>query len=384
MDICVIIPTYNNGSVLAGVIEKTLSQGFHVIVVNDGSTDGTAEILSSYGSRLTTVSYPVNRGKGFALQQGFAKAYEAGFSYAVTLDSDGQHNPENIALFVEKLNETGESVIIGNRNLVAGDIPVRNTFGKRFSNFWFWIETWKKCRDTQSGFRLYPLERMVKKHFHTRRFEFETESLVRLAWDNIPVKEIDIPVVYFPKGERVSHFRPGIDFFRISILNSILVILAYLWFLPRLFFIRIRSKTCTELLLNPGESSLKKAKSLAFGVFMGIIPIWGFQMIVAFTLAAHLKLNKTLVLIASNISIPPVIPVIVFGSLWFGNLVLNTGYTVRFSSDMSLQSIGSMMVQYIVGSIVLATVAGGAVFLASYALLSKIKMINFAAVFKLK
>jgi glycosyltransferase involved in cell wall biosynthesis len=372
MDICVIIPTYNNNGSLVDVIEKTLLQGFHLIVVNDGSTDNTAEILSGYDSRLTVVSYPVNKGKGFALRQGFAKAYEAGFSYAVTLDSDGQHNPENISLFVEKLNETGESIIIGNRNLVVGNIPVKNTFGKKISNFWFLVETWKKCRDTQSGFRLYPLKPLMKKHFHTERFEFEIEALVRLAWDNISVNEIDIPVVYFPEEKRISHFRPGVDFFRISILNSILVILAYLWFLPCLFFMRMKHKTWKELLLNPEESNLKKAKSLAFGVFMGILPIWGFQMIAAFTLAVALKLNKTLVLFASNISIPPLIPPIIFGSLWFGNLVLNTGYTVKFDNDISIQSIGNMMFQYIIGSIILAVIASSMIFLASYALLLKI------------
>ncbi|MDR0385916.1 MAG: DUF2062 domain-containing protein [Prevotellaceae bacterium] len=372
MDICVIIPAYNNGGTLAGVIEKTLLQGFHLIVVNDGSTDNTAEILNSYGSRLTLVSYPVNKGKGVALRQGFAKAYEAGFLYAVTLDSDGQHDPENIRLFVEKLKETGESVIIGNRNLVAGDIPVKNTFGKRFSNFWFWVETWKKCRDTQSGFRLYPLRPLIGKHFYTDRFEFEIESLVRLAWDNIPIEEIDIPVIYFSEDRRVSHFRPGIDFLRISVLNSILVVLAYLWFIPRMFFLQMKSKTWKELLFNPEESNLKKAKSLAFGVFMGILPIWGFQMIAAFTFSAILRLNKTLVLIASNISIPPVIPAIVFASLGIGSLILNTEYTMKYNSDISISSAVGMMAQYIIGSIILAAAAGGVMFLASYLFLSKV------------
>jgi glycosyltransferase involved in cell wall biosynthesis len=372
INVCVIIPTYNNKDSLVEVIEKTLSQGFHLIVVNDGSTDNTAEILNDYDSRLRLISYPVNKGKGFALQQGFAKACEEGFSYAVTLDSDGQHNPENIRLFVEKLNATGESVIIGNRNLISGNIPAKNTFGKKFSNFWFLVETWKTCKDTQSGFRLYPLKPLMKKHFYTNRFEFEVELLVRLAWDDIPVNEIDIPVIYFPEEKRISHFRPVTDFFRISILNSVLVIFAYLWFLPCLFFLRMRKKTWKELLFNPEESSLKKAKSLAFGVFMGIIPIWGFQMITAFAFAAVLKLNKTLVLLASNISIPPMIPVIVFGSLWCGSLALNTGHVIKFSNDISIQSVGNMLFQYIIGSVILALIVSSMIFLVSYVFLSRI------------
>jgi uncharacterized protein (DUF2062 family) len=125
-------------------------------------------------------------------------------------------------------------------------------------------------------------------------------------------------------------------------------------------------------LLNPEESNLKKAKSLAFGVFMGIVPIWGFQMIAAFSLAIVLKLNKTLVLIASNISIPPLIPMIVFVSIWLGGFVLHTGYTITFSATLSLQSIHNMMIQYIIGSIVLAALAGVIVFLVSYIILSRI------------
>ncbi|MDR1886383.1 MAG: DUF2062 domain-containing protein [Prevotellaceae bacterium] len=372
-DICIVVPTYNNGGSLAETIEKTLSQGFRLIVVNDGSTDGTAEILSSYVPEITVVSLPGNRGKGFALRQGFAEACRAGFAYAVTLDSDGQHNPENICLFVEKLNETGEAVIIGNRSTVIGNVPAKSTFGRKFSNFWFWVETWTKCGDTQSGFRLYPLKPLMKKHLFTARFEFEIESIVRLAWDNIPVREVSIPVTYLPEEKRVSHFRPGIDFLRISILNSVLVTLAYLWFLPRLLFLKMKNKTWKELLLNPEESNLKKAKSLAFGVFMGIMPIWGFQMITAFALAVVLKLNRTLVLFASNISIPPMMPPIIFGSLWFGSLVLHTEEIIDFSSAVSLRSVGNMMVQYITGSIILATLAGLAMFLISYALLSRIR-----------
>lgn len=372
-DICVIIPTYNNGSTLADVIEQTLAQRLDIIVINDGSTDNTAELLKNYIPVLTLISYPGNKGKGFALKQGFAKACEMGFSYAVTLDSDGQHNPGNIPLFVEKLEETGDAVIIGNRNMSAGNAPVKSAFGKRFSNFWFFVETWKKCSDTQSGFRLYPLKPLMKKHFYTNRFEFEIESIVRLAWDNIPVKEIDIPVRYYPEGKRVSHFRPGVDFFRISVLNSILVLLAYCWYLPRLFFLKMRAKTWKELLLNPEESNLKKAKSLAFGVFMGIIPIWGFQMIVAFALAIIFKLNKALVLLASNISLPPMIPAIIFGSLWFGSLALRTGKIIEFSRDISMQSVGNMMLQYVIGSVILAAIASIATFFISYILLNILK-----------
>jgi glycosyltransferase involved in cell wall biosynthesis len=372
-DICVVIPTYNNAGTLEAVLEKTLLQGLDIIVVNDGSTDGTTDLTEKYVNQITLLSYTVNRGKGFALRQGFAEARRQGFSYAVTIDSDGQHDPNDIPLLIAKHHETANAVIIGARNMTIDNVPTKSAFGRRFSNFWFWVETGKRCKDTQSGFRLYPLEPLTNKHFYTSRFEFEIESLVRLAWDNIPIREVEISVIYFSKEQRISHFRPATDFFRISVLNSILVMAAYLWFLPGLFFRRMKEKTWKEILLNPRESNLTLAKSLAFGVFMGIIPIWGFQMIAAFALAAILGLNKTLVLIASNISIPPMIPFIIFGSLWFGNLVLQTEHVIKFSADLSFQNISNMMLQYVSGSIILATAAAGITFAISYGLLKTIR-----------
>jgi glycosyltransferase involved in cell wall biosynthesis len=370
MDVCVIIPTYNNGGALVDVIDRTLSQGLYLFVVNDGSTDNTATILNDYREQLAVISYPVNKGKGFALRQGFAAAVEAGFLYAIVLDSDGQHDPANIRLFIDKLNETGEAIIVGNRTQIDGHVPVKNTFGRRFSNFWFLVETWQKCQDTQCGFRLYPLRPLMKRRFYTTRFEFEIEALVRLAWDNIPVQEVDIAVRYFPEGERVSHFRPATDFLRISALNSVLFTMSYLWFLPRLFVLKMSNKTWKDILLNPHESRLTKAQSLAFGVFMGIIPLWGFQMLIALAFAAMLRLNKTLVLLASNISLPPMIPAILFGSLWFGGIVLNTEQTRTYSRDISIDNLGDMLLQYIIGSIVLATTVAVTVFGISYSILS--------------
>ena len=100
---CVLIPTYNNGGTLRDVVERVLPFCADVIVVNDGCTDHSAEVLASFGERITVVDYGRNRGKGYALKQGFKKAKSKGFDYALTLDSDGQHFPEDIPLFVNEL-----------------------------------------------------------------------------------------------------------------------------------------------------------------------------------------------------------------------------------------------------------------------------------------
>ena len=228
---CVLIPTYNNGGTLRDVVERVLPFCADVIVVNDGCTDHSAEVLASFGERITVVDYGRNRGKGYALKQGFRKAKSKGFDYALTLDSDGQHFPEDIPLFVNALEQHPNALIVGSRNLNQENMPGGNTFANKFSNFWFKVQTGIDLPDTQTGYRLYPLRNMAGLALLTSRYEAELELLVFSAWrgtDLIPIK-IN---VFYPKGEeRVSHFRPFWDFFRISVLNTVLcmVALVYGW-----------------------------------------------------------------------------------------------------------------------------------------------------------
>ena len=208
--ICVLIPTYNNEKTLKRVIDGVLDYTQNIIVVNDGSTDSTLSILRDY-RQISIINLPKNRGKGNALKIGFRKAFELGFDFAITIDSDGQHYPDDIPVFVEALLAENEDVLlIGNRNMSQDGIPKKSSFGNNFSNFWFWFETGIKLQDTQSGYRLYPLNKIPKKYF-TPKFEFEIEIIVRTAWKNIPVKNVPVKVLYDP-AERVSHFRPFKDF----------------------------------------------------------------------------------------------------------------------------------------------------------------------------
>lgn len=232
LKVCVVMPTYNNGGTLSDVVERTLSFCDDVIVVNDGCTDNSAEILASFGKRITVVDYGLNRGKGYALKQGFKKAKDTGFDYAITIDSDGQHFPEDIPLFVEALEQHPSALVVGSRNLNQENMPGQNTFANKFSNFWFKIQTGIDLPDTQTGYRLYPLKNMPGLALLTYRYEAELELLVFSAWrgtDLIPIK-IN---VFYPKGEeRVSHFRPFWDFFRISVLNTILCVVALVYGWP--------------------------------------------------------------------------------------------------------------------------------------------------------
>ncbi len=360
-DVCVLIPTYNNGKTLEQVISGVLEFTGHIIVVNDGSTDSTREIIDKFPA-LAAIHFPKNKGKGCALRTGFREALKRGYTHAITIDSDGQHRPEDLPVFIEKMENHPDALILGARNLNQDGIPGGTTFGNQFSNFWMWVETGYRLPDTQSGFRLYPLEPFRHTRFFTRRFEFEIEVLVRAAWKGVPVSSVAVGVIYPPKNERVTHFRPFTDFTRISLLNSVLVILGLLFYRPRMLYRKVREESFRDLmrrlLLHPEESNFRKAASVALGVFMGISPLWGWQMAIALALAYLLRLNKTITLIASNISIPPMIPFILFGSYLTGGLVLDNPRPFNFSTDINLEFVKDNLLQYILGALVFGLVMG--------------------------
>lgn len=360
----VIMPTYNNAGTIATVISDVKAFTDDVIVVNDGSTDDTKNILSSIED-IKVIDYPNNKGKGYALKLGLKKAYEWGYRYAITIDSDGQHYADDIPTFIDKIEEKPDSLLIGARNLTAENMPSKNTFANRFSNFWYKVETGQELSDTQSGFRLYPLDKLQKIYFITRRYEFEVEIIVRAAWRGVNVENVPIKVYYPPVEERVSHFRPLQDFTRISILNTVLVLYALLLYYPWKF---LRALTWTNIknfidkqILHSKDTNLQMAAAMGWGVFCGIIPLWGYQMVFAGVSAHFMKLNKIVAVVFSNISIPPMIPFILYGSMVAGAWILNIDNI--FSIDnISLQSVGQSINQYLIGSIVLATISGVVVF----------------------
>lgn len=242
---CVLIPTYNNDRTLAQTISSVLEYTANVIVVNDGSTDNTEMILERFKDQINLVSYPKNRGKGAALREGFKRAEELGYEYAITLDADGQHLPSEIPKFLEKITPGEKVLIIGNREMNSENIPQKSIFGRKFSNFWVKLETNRDLMDTQSGFRLYTVATMNRFRFFTVKYDFEIESLVRWVWRDYPVKIVNIKVYYPPPAERVSHFKGFKDNFRISLLNTVLVIMTLIYIMPRRFF-RIVGKNLSK------------------------------------------------------------------------------------------------------------------------------------------
>ena len=232
--ICVVIPTYNNGGTIKFVVTDVMKECMDVIVVDDGSTDSTAAILADMaGERLTVVTMDRNRGKGAALKAGFRRAMEMGFAYAITLDGDGQHYAADIATMLEANQKHPGALIVGSRRRdgMEGQ-PKGSSFANRFSNFWLWVQTGRRLDDTQTGYRLYPLKKLRGLSLLTARYEAELELLVLASWHGVELVPTVVNVYYPPQEERVSHFRPGKDFARISVLNTVLCFLAVVYGLP--------------------------------------------------------------------------------------------------------------------------------------------------------
>lgn len=371
----VVIPTYNNAGTLGAVICGVQRYCSDVFVVDDGSTDATREVLAA-ARDIRTIAYGRNRGKGYALRTGLRAAAEAGFRYALTIDSDGQHYPDDIPHFIERIEQRPDALLIGARNLAAENMPGKNSFANRFSNFWYKVETGRTLDDTQSGYRLYPLRRLGPLRTLCRRYEFEVEIIVRAAWQGIEVENVPVRVYYAPAGERISHFRPLRDFARISLLNTVLVLGALLFYYPWRF---IRSLTRENIrrffrvqILDSRESNARLAVAMGWGVFCAIIPLWGYQALFAGVSAHFMRLNKIVAIVFSNLSIPPLIPLILYASYWIGGRTL--GLPVELTlAQISFQRLTGSLVQYLAGSCLLALVCGLAIGFGGWLLMSLLK-----------
>jgi glycosyltransferase involved in cell wall biosynthesis len=212
----VVIPVYNHGRAVAGVVRAALDLGWPVVVVDDGSEDHTPEVLAAIGG-ITRLRHAVNRGKGAALVSGL-EAAAARAVWAVTLDGDGQHDPADAPRLLEEARTWGQGagrpLVIGRRRDMASQAPWSSRFGRGFSNFWVRCAGGPILGDSQSGFRAYPLPESLALGVRAGGYQFEIEILVKAAWRGMAVIEVPVAVDYHPPGGRVSHFRPGRDFWR--------------------------------------------------------------------------------------------------------------------------------------------------------------------------
>lgn len=237
-EVCAVIPTYQNAKTLLKVVADVHRVVDTVFVVDDGSNDGTAALLDkATGNERPekVLTHPKNCGKGAALKTGLTYARQQGFRYAVTVDADGQHRADDIPALLKAVEEEPDALAIGSRVLQQENMPAKSTFANRFSNFWFALQTLQRLPDTQSGLRVYPLRCLHGLRWMSARYEAELTLLVFSAWAGVKLLPVPVSVYYPPRDQRVTHFRPGRDFTRISVLNTLLCFLMVVYGWPRIF-----------------------------------------------------------------------------------------------------------------------------------------------------
>ena len=373
--ICVVVPTYNNAATIAGVIDSVRQVTDHVIVVNDGSTDGTAELLAGIPG-ITVLTHERNLGKGAALLNGFERGAACGCTHAITMDGDGQHQAADVRKFVDAIGQHPDSIIVGVRDLDGAGARRRSRILRAHSNFWVWAETGHWIHDTQSGFRVYPLGPVLSLALKTRRYDFEIESLVKATWAGVPVHSVDVSARY-DAGSR-SHFRPIRDFALVSVLNSHLFALALLLPAPlrrvvyqREYAKQSRMKRAIHMVRHGlgANSPGIFAASVGLGVLCGLLPIWGFQTALAFLAAHKLRLSKVTAFITSNVSFPLAIPLTLYVSVVVGQMVLTGRFDPTIDlADLSMDTVWNRAAAYLIGSVIVAVMASLLATASSYAL----------------
>ena len=372
--VAIVIPVYNHAPFVRGVVEKALSVHDCVIVVDDGSTDGVVEALAGLDVRL--LRHGTNKGKGTAIKAGADEAERLGMTHIVTIDADGQHDPEDFRKFLPVIYGDPTAIVVGVRSFDC-HAPGLSLFGRRFSNFWLRLQTGLSAGDTQSGFRAYPVA--IFRHLRLREtgYAFEVEVLVKAAWAGIPLKETAVRVSYPPPEERVSHFSLFKDNLRLTRLNTRLTMRALVP-LPHRRIVAY-GRTGEISILHPLRflTTLLQARMLprslavagALGVFLGALPLIACHTLVILGVASFFRLSKVTALSASQVCMPPLVPA----------LCIETGYFLRhgtFLTEVSLRTLGyqglERFYEWLLGSFILgpaiSLVVGSAIYIMAHVL----------------
>jgi glycosyltransferase involved in cell wall biosynthesis len=218
-----LIPVYNHGDAVGAVVARVLAHDLRCLLVDDGSAPGCASRLDELASseRVDLVRLPVNRGKGHALAVGLRAAAAAGYTHALQIDADGQHDASDVPAFLDRARAAPDAVICG---IPAYDdtVPLARLVGRYATHVWVWINSLSfAIRDSMCGFRVYPLASLVQllDEVHLgHRMEFETEVLVRLHWRGVRIVSVPTRVTYPQDG--LSHFRLWRDNWLISKMHA--------------------------------------------------------------------------------------------------------------------------------------------------------------------
>ncbi len=210
-----IIPAHNAEVSIGKVIEETRAHVGRIIVVNDGSTDATGEVAGRHGVELIHLNR--QHGKGYALRAGFAAALTNGCPAVITLDADGQHDPQDIPNFLAAHDRDPEAILVGSRWAEAERFPRQRYFSNSSAAFFISKALRQDVEDSQCGFRLYPAPILRRIPLKTKHFQMETEVLLRAAREGVRLRSVPVKNIYFNGDGPKSNFRPVVDTFYICL-----------------------------------------------------------------------------------------------------------------------------------------------------------------------
>ena len=365
MLIAAVIPLYDNPDTILDVALACRKKLAKVVVVDDASTKLPLDFEKTLADNdITLLRHDQNQGYGAAIMTGIAELNSLNFDYAITLDADAQHSPEDLPAFVAAIEKEGadkDTIFVGVRDFTVPNVPDSSKFGRSFSNFWVKLETGVACEDTQSGYRAYPIAPMMKMRCISSRYTFAVESLVRAFWGGVKLRELPIHVTFQTKDKYVSHFRPFMDNFRFSMLHTWLVTRRLLpWPVKRLV-----PKPATPPFPNPflhpiqflryllkeNASPQLLATSAAVSTFLAVLPLLSCHMLVILYVCICLRLNKVMALAIQNLYMPPFTPFLCIELGYF----MRKGCLLREASMQTIvRELHLRLLDWLLGSLVIA------------------------------
>lgn len=366
------IPVYNNRDTIKDVAIKCVSILNNVVVVDDGSTDANVSLLLS-DLNVVVLKHAKNSGKGQAILTAARYIQKQDGNYMITVDADGQHNPEDINKFIPLILENKHSLIIGCRNFDTGNVPGKSRFGRKLANFWLRVETGLTIDDCQSGFRAYPVKYINQMDFRGRHYDFEAEVLAKTAWAGLELKTVPVDVYYPKPEERGSHFKPFGDNFRLSLIHSMLVG-RHLLPVSHKRLVKKEKSDYKDLLFHPGKflkvlllehaSPGELAMSAAVGIFLAVLPLLFVHTIVIVYFCVRLRLNKVLAVNVQHICMPPFVPVL---CIELGHYIRHGYWLTEASMETVFAQFSHRLIEWGLGSLIIAPIgavlAGTFVFL---------------------
>lgn len=366
-------PTFNHAAALGGVLTGLAARGWAVIVVDDGATDGTGGVLEGWlsaagGGLRRVVRHEVNQGKAAALRTGFDEAARLGFTHAITIDTDGQHDVGDVASLVSLSAQREDAIVVGARRREGSDAPLGSRVGRVISNRLVWLESGVAVTDSQTGMRVYPLAKMGVLRGRAARYGFETEVLVRAGWGGVEVVETPIRCIYRVPGGRTTHFRAWADTWAAARMHLGLLGRGLMWGprgegdgspqtgrIPRRLSRWLSPRRLGRMAQGDAASRERLAASVGVGLLMATLPVYGVKTAACLWLSGRFRLHPLAVLGVSSLSTPPLGLVFIGVSVWVGGVLVHGHMPDLSAIDIKgvarWSAMNTLVAEWLVGSV---------------------------------